>query len=119
MEKLNALVAKMESVKEGVKAYVAGQNAIVELRVREEIAAAKVAFQAELEAMGQRAADADKRVADLMAGVDKAVGELEADADEVAANVAINTPAASEPAPSEAPAEAAVEAVSEEKQEGE
>jgi hypothetical protein len=119
MESLLRLVEKMESVKEGVKAFKAGMDAIVAGRVAAAVAEAKAGMRAELESMGQRAADAEKKANDLLAGVESAVKEMDADTDEVVSVITVNTPAASEPAPSEAPAEAAVEAVSEEKKEGE
>jgi hypothetical protein len=114
MDKLLELVAKFESVKESVKAFVAGTQAIIDGRVAEGIAGAKAGMQADLESAGVRASTAEARVAELMAGVDAAVAELKADADEVAAAVAVKTPAEAEPAAPEAVAEAAVEAVKEE-----
>jgi hypothetical protein len=114
MEKLLELVAKFESVKESVKAYVAGSQAIIDGRVAEAVAAAKAGIQAELEAAGVRASTAEARVIEIMSGIDAAVGELKADADEVAAAVAVKTAAEAEPVASEAVAEAAVEAVAEE-----
>jgi hypothetical protein len=111
MEKLLALVSRFELVKESVKAFVAGQQAIIDGRVAEAVAAAKAGMIAELESAGQTAAAAEAKAAELLTGIETAVSELSADADEVAAAVAGNTPAAAEPTPSEGPAAAGAEAV--------
>src|SRR3972149_4249552 len=113
LSELKQLEGQMESLKEKVKAYAAGNQAIIDGRVAEAVSAAKVAIQADLEAAGQRGGEAEKRADELMAGVKSAVSEMKADADEMASAVAVSAPAASEPAPSAAPAEAAGEGVSE------
>jgi pyruvate-formate lyase-activating enzyme len=112
MEKLLELVAKFESVKE----FVNGQQSIIDGRVAEAVVAAKAGIQAELEAAYAGKAEAEAKVSELMAGVDAALTELKADADEVAEAVTVKTPAEAEPVVEpvvEAPVEPVVEPVKE------